>query len=113
MQLIKALTGLQKKYTKNLIIAYEPVWAIGNSNNTALNSENLYEMAIFIKKILSDLFGQEIAKNIPIIYGGSVNKNNAKELLENGKINGLLVGRESLKTDNFLQNFDKPESRPQ
>jgi triosephosphate isomerase len=103
IQIISALTGLQKKYTKNLIIAYEPVWAIGNKENKALESESVYEMAIFIKKILSDLFGQETAKNIPILYGGSVNKNNAKEIIENGKVNGLLVGRESLKAQNFVE----------
>lgn len=107
IQIISALTGLQKKYTKNLFIAYEPVWAIGNKENNALGSESLFEMAIFIKKILSDLFGTEIAKNIPILYGGSVNKNNAKELLENGKVNGLLVGRESLKTKNFIEMIKK------
>lgn len=107
IQIISALTGLQKKYTKNLIIAYEPVWAIGNKENKALKSERVYEMAIFIKKILNDIFGQEIAKNIPILYGGSVNKNNAKELLENGRINGLLVGRESLKTQNFIEMTQK------
>lgn len=107
IQIISALTGLQKKYTKKLIIAYEPVWAIGDKNNTALNSESLYEMAIFIKKILSDIFGQEIAKKIPILYGGSVNKNNAKELLDNGKVNGLLIGRESLKVQNFVEMIKK------
>ncbi len=103
IQIISALSGLQKKYTKNLIVAYEPVWAIGNKDNKALDSEKLYEMAIFIKKILNDLFGQEIAKNIPILYGGSVNKNNAKEILKNGKVNGLLIGRESLKAQNFIE----------
>jgi triosephosphate isomerase len=107
IQLTSALSGLQKKYTKNLILAYEPVWAIGNKENNALNPENLYEMAIFIKKTLNDIFGQEIAKNISILYGGSVNKNNAKDLLENGKVNGLLIGRESLNTPNFIEIIQK------
>jgi len=101
-QLLTALSKIQKRYIKNLIVAYEPVWAIGKKDNEAINSEHLFEMTIFIKKILSDLLGHDIAKKIPLIYGGSVNKNNAKELLENGKVDGLLVGRESLKIKNFI-----------
>lgn len=106
-QLTTALSSLQKKYTKKLIIAYEPVWAVGKGDNTALDTENLFEMILFIKKILNDMFGQEIAKSIPILYGGSANKNNAKNILTEGKVNGLLIGRESLKTENFVEMIKK------
>ena len=102
-QLHSALDGITKKSAKNIIIAYEPVWAIGKPENEALNPEKLHEMSIFIKKTLSDILGHEEAGKVLILYGGSVGKSNAKELVEGGGIDGLLIGRDSLKPENFLE----------
>ena len=102
-QLHSSLDGVTKKSAKNIIIAYEPVWAIGKPENEALNPEKLHEMSIFIKKTLSDILGHEEAGKVLILYGGSVGKSNAKELVEGGGIDGLLIGRDSLKPENFLE----------
>ena len=102
-ELESALSKLPKKLIRNLIIAYEPVWAIGKSEKEAIKPEQLYEMNIFIKRVLSDLLGIKEVSKVKILYGGSVTKNNFKEILEKGNVDGLLVGRESLKVKEFLE----------
>ena len=97
------LIKLSKKLIKNLIIAYEPVWAIGKSEDEAIKPSELYEITIYIKRIINDILGEKSVKKIKILYGGSVTKNNAKEIIEKGNIDGLLIGRESLKVNNFIE----------
>lgn len=98
-QIKGSLEKVPKKFIGKLIIAYEPIWAIGAKE--AMQSESIYEMTIFIKKVLSDLYGQEDAILTPILYGGSVNFRNALEIFEKGQIDGLLVGRESVNAPGF------------
>lgn len=100
-QIESALHKLPKNFVKNLIIAYEPVWAIGKSEKEAMKGEELALMAIFIKRVVSDVLKIKEAEKILILYGGSVTEGNAKEIVEKGNVNGLLVGRESLKAENF------------
>lgn len=102
-QIEDALIKFPKKYIKNLIIAYEPVWAIGRPENEAIKPDQLHEITIFIKRLISDILGAKEVENIKILYGGSVTKNNAKEIIEKGNVNGLLIGRESLKVENFVE----------
>lgn len=102
-QIENAIIKLPKKLTKNLIIAYEPVWAIGKSENIAMKPEQLHEITIFIKRLISDTLGVKEVEKVKILYGGSVTKNNAKEIIEKGNVDGLLIGRESLKSDDFLE----------
>ncbi len=102
-QLINAINKLSKKFVKNLIFAYEPVWAIGKSEKEAMKGEELHEMVIFIKKVVSDTLKIKEIEKILVLYGGSVTKNNAKEIIEKGNVSGLLVGRESLKAEDFAE----------
>ncbi|MEI8123781.1 MAG: triose-phosphate isomerase [bacterium] len=102
-QIESAITKLSKNLIKNLIIAYEPIWAIGKKENEAVKPEDLHEMTIFIRRVASDILGIKEAEKIKILYGGSVTKNNAKEIIEKGNVDGLLIGRESLKTENFIE----------
>jgi triosephosphate isomerase len=102
-QLHSGLDSVQKKFAKNIVVAYEPVWAIGKSEGGALDPEKLREMNIFIKKILSDIFKHEEAEKIPVLYGGSVGVSNAKEIIEKGNVDGLLIGRDSVEPKNFLE----------
>jgi triosephosphate isomerase len=102
-ELTASLAGLKKANLKSIIIAYEPVWAIGKSATREATPAESYEMSIFIKKVLSDMFGAETAKSVPLLYGGSVNSKNAESFLADGGVDGVLVGRESLNPLKFIQ----------
>ncbi len=99
-QQIKAAVGeVQKSRLKDVVIAYEPIWAIGTGATATV--ADVMEMQLFIKKILTKLFDRTGARNVRVIYGGSVNADNAKELFVSGGINGFLVGGASLKPVDF------------
>ncbi|HLP43893.1 MAG TPA: triose-phosphate isomerase, partial [Candidatus Nanoarchaeia archaeon] len=100
-QLATALVGIQKKFVSNLVIAYEPVWAIGKSE--AMRGADMHEMLLYIRKVLTELLGQEYAKTIPVLYGGSVTPLNTEDIIGNGHVDGLLVGRQSLEPLQFKE----------
>lgn len=101
-QIRMTLAGLSKKDATKILIAYEPVWAIGKTKDEAMSSEKLHEMSLFIHKILVGMYGREIAKDVPIIYGGSVELGNAGNLIKNGNVVGFLIGHASLKAKEFV-----------
>ncbi len=101
-QLSTALSGTQSLASK-LIIAYEPVWAIGKVAADAMQPAEVEEMAIFIRKTLVDILGRAGALKIPILYGGSVEPANAAKLFADGGINGFLVGHASAQLDQFVE----------
>jgi triosephosphate isomerase len=90
-----SLSGLKKNDLGKIIIAYEPVWAIGKSAKDAIDPNELSQTVIFIRKVLSDLFGRSAAEETAILYGGSVEPGNASTLIMAG-VHGFLVGHESL-----------------
>ncbi len=98
-QIINSLGKLPKKLINRLVIAYEPVWAIGQTE--ALGAVDVHESSLFVRKVLAEIYDSKTAMTIPILYGGSVNHDNAKEMITFGEVQGLLVGRESLKPKNF------------
>lgn len=85
----------------NLIIAYEPVWAIGTGNNCSI--DETMGAALLIRKIISKLYGKKAASAVKIIYGGSVDGENAKSYLKETGMNGLLVGGASLDAEEFIK----------
>jgi triosephosphate isomerase (TIM) len=93
-QLMIALANIQRSSLSKLQVAYEPVWAIGATE--PMTATDIHGMTIFIKKTLGELFSKDLARTIPILYGGSVFADNAREIVEKGGVQGLLVGRESL-----------------
>ncbi len=105
-EIIKGLDKIPAKLFKNLIITYEPVWAISSSAKldkarfSADTPENAQEMAIYAKRVLVSIFGR-IARNIPVLYGGSVDAKNAASFLNKEGIDGLLVGRTSWNAKTF------------
>ncbi len=105
-QLKHGLSKIPVKLLTRLIIAYEPVWAIGIAAKSADTPEAFFETAIFIRKVLSDLFGKKFAFNVPILYGGSVSAHNAEGFLKDGGASGLLVGRASLEPQEFNEILD-------
>lgn len=96
-----SLNKIQKKFLRNLIIAYEPIWAIGKKDTDAMLPADIRQTAIYIKKVLSEIYGNESAFLVPILYGGSVGGKNAGYIIKDGGVEGLLVGHQSLKSDNF------------
>ncbi|MBX4189129.1 triose-phosphate isomerase [Candidatus Parcubacteria bacterium] len=98
-----SLEGIRRKDDAHkLIIAYEPIWAIGKKAKDAMPPADLAQMVIFIKKVLTEIFGRESAERIPILYGGSVESGNANELVATG-VQGFLVGHASLDPKNFSE----------
>ena len=102
-----ALEGLTTEQVKDIIIAYEPIWAIGTGKTAT--SEDANESIKAIRKEIEKIYGNEVANNVIIQYGGSVKSTNAKELFTTSDIDGGLVGGASLKPDEFAKivNFDK------
>lgn len=94
-----SLANLSADEGAKLVIAYEPVWAIGTGKTAT--PEQAEEVHLQIRELLAGLFGQEVADSIRIQYGGSVKPDNAKELLGQKNIDGALVGGASLKADSF------------
>ncbi len=101
-QLHRALQGVVPTANR-LIVAYEPVWAIGKQAADAMKGEDVEETAIFIRKILSEELGREAVSRVPILYGGSVEPSNAQALIKEGGINGFLVGHASANIDSFIE----------
>ncbi len=95
-----SLAGLDEARAASIVLAYEPVWAIGTGRTAS--PEQAEEVHAFIRQLLGELFTPEVADQIRIQYGGSVKPGNAKELLGQPNIDGALVGGASLKTDDFL-----------
>lgn len=100
-QLKSALSNRSKKDMGTIIIAYEPVWAIGKTAVDAMDAHKLHVMTIFIQKVITGMYGREVAAAMKIIYGGSVEGSNAFNLLHNGNVSGFLVGHASLDAEEF------------
>ena len=99
-QLQKGLAGVDAEKLSAVTIAYEPVWAIGTGKTAS--KEQAQEVHAFIRKLIAKMYNKEAAAAIRIQYGGSVKPSNAKELMDQPDIDGLLVGGASLKADDFV-----------
>lgn len=98
-QVLWTLEGLNKEDMKKVIFAYEPIWAIGKAEGAS--AEYVEDIHGFIREVISKEYGQDVAKEIRIIYGGSVKFESARELMEKENIDGLFAGRFSLKAEQF------------
>ena len=99
-QVTASLFDLSKEDFSRIVLAYEPVWAIGTGKTaTAAQAQ---EMHAFIRNTLSEKYGEEVAENTSILYGGSCNASNAKELFSNPDVDGGLIGGASLGVDKFM-----------
>ena len=99
-QLENGLFNLSADQFSHIVIAYEPVWAIGTGKTAT--SAQAQEMHAFIRGVLAEKYGKEVANNTSILYGGSCNAKNADELFANPDVDGGLIGGASLKADDFL-----------
>ncbi|MCE9643776.1 triose-phosphate isomerase [Candidatus Parcubacteria bacterium] len=99
-QLEKGLAEITPLLLKNIVIAYEPIWAIGAPSAVAITPRDLQETTLYLRKILHSMY-KDKGLLVPVLYGGSVTSENASSFVGTGEVNGLLVGRESLKGKSF------------
>jgi triosephosphate isomerase len=99
-QLAGSLADLDPARMARLVLAYEPVWAIGTGRNAT--PDHAQEVHAFLRRQIRETFGEETAAALPIQYGGSVNPDNAASLLREPDVDGVLVGGDSLNADQFL-----------
>ncbi len=99
-QITDGLFHLTAEQFANIVIAYEPVWAIGTGKTAT--PEQAQEIHAFIRSLVAEKYGQEVADNTSILYGGSCKPSNAKELFANPDVDGGLIGGASLKADDFI-----------
>ncbi|MEK7173786.1 MAG: triose-phosphate isomerase [Patescibacteria group bacterium] len=98
-EVASALRDVPKSALSRVIIAYEPIWAVGSDEPDTPHSA--LEMAIYIRKTAADAYGRSLAQQLPVLYGGSVSASNAGAFLRDGGVDGLLVGRASLHPKEF------------
>ena len=99
MQVKIALNGVTADELKNVVIAYEPIWAIGTGKTAT--ADQAEEVCAAIRKVVGELYGEDAAKALTVQYGGSMNPKNAEELLSKPDVDGGLIGGASLKADQF------------
>lgn len=99
-QVKNVLYNFSEEQVRKVVIAYEPVWAIGTGKTAT--AEQAQEIHAYIRSLLSEKFGSELANEIPILYGGSCKPSNAKELFSQLDIDGGLIGGAALKAEDFI-----------
>jgi len=100
-QVKTGLSGLTREEGKGLVVAYEPVWAIGTGKTAT--PEEVEEVQRFIRKLLGQMFGEENAQAIRILYGGSINPDNISALMSCENVDGGLIGGASLNVESFVK----------
>lgn len=100
-QLLESLAGIPDKHISKIVLAYEPIWAIGAGAKRAVTTDELFSTIILIKNILNKRYGPARTNKIPILYGGSVKAHNAEELAAVNGVDGFLVGGASHIEDHF------------
>ncbi len=99
-QMKEGLEDISRNQVEKIVIAYEPIWAIGTGKNCAY--DEAMSMNLLIKKNLVELYNQQISKKVRIIYGGSVNYSMVEGYIKESMMNGALIGGASLKTKEFI-----------
>ena len=99
MQTKIALSGVTAEEMSRIVIAYEPVWAIGTGRTAT--ADQAQEVCAAIRKVIGELYGEAVAKATTVQYGGSMNDGNAAELLSKPDVDGGLIGGAALKAEKF------------
>jgi triosephosphate isomerase len=107
-QLEKCLAELDKSACQQLMVSYEPRWAIGTG--LAATPKIVQEMTSYCRELLAEMFGEKEAKKVALLYGGSVNPDNAETFLQVPGVNGLLIGAASLDPDSFAKIIEIPQN---
>ncbi|MEK5323415.1 triose-phosphate isomerase [Aeribacillus sp. FSL M8-0254] len=107
-QVKKALAGVDASAVKNIVIAYEPIWAIGTGKSSSPEDAN--EVCAHIRGVIADIYSDDVANEVRIQYGGSVKPENIKDFLNQPEIDGALVGGASLEPRSFLQLLEEGQN---
>ena len=99
LQVKTALSGIPAEKIRHVVIAYEPLWAIGTGDTATAEQAN--EVCEEIRTVIRKLYGARVARSVTILYGGSMNENNAHDLLAQPDVDGGLIGGASLKAPDF------------
>ncbi len=100
-QLKKAFLNIPKARAPEILVAYEPIWAIGTGN--PCSAEDALKAKLFIHKILTEIYDRRTAEKTSVLYGGSINSKNANEYLQQANMDGLLIGGSSLNASEFVK----------
>lgn len=100
-QIKSVLSVVPKTRYKDVVLAYEPIWAIGTGKTASV--DDVVEMQLFVQKVITKHFGRNVVNQIRFLYGGSVHSGNAEVLYQSRSVNGFLVGGASLKIDEFTK----------
>ena len=100
-QITEALKGIKIEDVLKIVIAYEPIWAIGKTGKDAITPQKLHETTLYIRRVLLETYTKKIGMDMKIIYGGSVKPENAEVLLREGEVLGFLIGGASLNAESF------------
>lgn len=111
-EITESLKRISKNHLARIIIAYEPIWAIGGDDDEAMTPRVLHQTKLFILKIMKEIYGPR-GLEVPIIYGGSSAPENTEELIKDGEVDGLLVGHESLIASHLIDIIQVADSLKQ
>lgn len=100
-ELTSAFATLSRKQRLSVIVAYEPVWAIGKTAKDAANAAEIQEMTLFIRKVLSELLPGKASASMQVLYGGSVEPENIRDIAGGAGVDGFLIGHASVEADMF------------
>ncbi len=100
-QVVKGLEGISADNMKNVVIAYEPIWAIGTGKTAS--AQDAQDMLLSIRETLTNMYGVDISEEVRLQYGGSVKPANVEDLMNQDDIDGALVGGASLEAESFVQ----------
>lgn len=100
VQVVEGLKDVSADDVKKVVVAYEPVWAIGTGKTAS--SQDANDVIAYIRTVLAELYGEEVSEEVRIQYGGSVKPENVEEIMNESDIDGALVGGASVKADSFI-----------
>jgi triosephosphate isomerase len=100
-QLAAVFSQLSQKERLSMVVAYEPIWAIGKTAADSIQPVELEEMILYIRKVLSDYLPGKSAQKVPVLYGGSIEPSNARSLAGGSGVDGFLVGHASVDVPTF------------
>lgn len=101
-ELKESLKSIKKQQAEEIVVAYEPLWAISTNQGMVCTPDDALTVALYIKKLMGEIYGRKAKESVKVLYGGSVGLDNANSYLENEAIDGLLVGGASLNIKEFL-----------